>query len=567
MAKNTNQQKPQPASPKKATPTKAATIGVLDRIDNWLQQNDKKVFYTLLFLSTLFSLLLFDSKVSDGGDDSSYIERAWSLLKDGKFPYFQGPGYPVALSLFVKIFGLKVIALKFFSVLCQFGFVWITYISFSKRVPYLVLFALLAFLSFNNFIQYYASQTFTETFFLFVQSICIYITFKIIDAINTEDSLLQGFKNNYGKWLLFGFMFVMLAISKSVGFVAIGGVLAYFLFTKNYKQILYAVVMFLLFRTLYQLITTAAFGPNETNQLEMMLRKHLYYENQGHEDFSGMIDRFFNNFNTYISLHIYRILNLRAFDYKTEDIIPSLSFLSTVIMGVFAVLSFRKNKFIFFSGLYLAALCGGIFLGVQSENMQDRLIIIAMPFVYLVLFNGTYMLVKRSAYGQTLLLIFSVIMLLKTVGISSMKAKDNVTALKKNLSGDIYYGFTPDWTNFLKMSKYCGDSLPANVGIVSRKPSMSFIYGNGRKFVGQFTVITTKAGTVDADTVLAAWKKSNVKYVIRARLRQNPKKQNGEWINTIDRMLQPINEKYPQKLRVVKTIGDEEQCELFEINY
>jgi hypothetical protein len=50
-------------------------------------------------------------------------------------------------------------------------------------------------------------------------------------------------------------------------------------------------------------------------------------------------------------------------------------------------------------------------------------------------------------------------------------------------------------------------------------------------------------------------------------LRQNPKKQNGEWINTIDRMLQPINEKYPQKLRVVKTIGDEEQCELFEINY
>ena len=70
-------------------------LELFDRLNNWFEKNDKKVFYSFLFLSTIFSFILFDAKVSDGGDDSSYIERAWSLLHENKFPYFQGPGYPI----------------------------------------------------------------------------------------------------------------------------------------------------------------------------------------------------------------------------------------------------------------------------------------------------------------------------------------------------------------------------------------------------------------------------------------------------------------------------------------
>src|ERR1043165_4339000 len=126
-----------PAKKEKPASRKAGG-DLLDRLNSWFEKNDKKVFYSFLFLSTFFSMLLFDAKVSDGGDDSSYIERAWSLLHEGKFPYYQGPGYPIFLSLFVKFFGLNVIALKFSSVLCQFGFVWFTYKAFVKRIPYTV---------------------------------------------------------------------------------------------------------------------------------------------------------------------------------------------------------------------------------------------------------------------------------------------------------------------------------------------------------------------------------------------------------------------------------------------
>ena len=203
---------------KQASSAKANTSvkSVLDKMELWFEKNDKKIFYSLLFLSTLFSLLLFDSKVSEGGDDSSYIQRAWDFLYDGKYPYFQGPAYPVFLSLFVKLFGLNVIALKFFSLICQIGFVWFSYKAFHKRIPYFVLFALLAFISFNHFIQYYSSQTFTETFFLFVQSLCLFVVFKIIDSIKENETWVEVIKNNYLKWLAFGVLFVLLSIGSAI---------------------------------------------------------------------------------------------------------------------------------------------------------------------------------------------------------------------------------------------------------------------------------------------------------------------------------------------------------------
>ncbi len=535
---------------------------ILEKIELWLEKNDKKLFFAFLFLSTLFSFLLFDSKVSEGGDDSSYIQRAWDFLYDNKFPYFQGPAYPVFLSFFVNIFGLNVIALKFFSLLCQFGFVWFTYKAFHKRIPYFVLFALVSFISFNHFIQYYSSQTFTETFFLFVQSLCLFVTFKIIDSIKEKDTWISVVKENYLKWIFFGLLFVLLSISKSIAFVAIVAVVLYFITNKNYKQAVFALLAFFVVRLTYQLIATALFGANETDQMEMMLRKDLYKPEGGHEDFSGMIDRFFLNFNTYISLHTYRILNLRNVDTDASKIIPALSYITTIALTIFTFLSYKKNKIIFFTSIYAIILCGGIFFGVQANNMQDRLIIIVIPFIFLVFFYGFYELSKRSSMAQNAFFVIALLMLFITVFKTSSIAQKNTTALKKNLSGDIYYGYTPDWQNFLKMSRYCADSLPDSAQVISRKPSMSFIYGKGKKFIGQYWVTTT-----NPDSVLMQWQQQKVEYVILPSLRMNPKKNNGRVINTLHRMLAPVAEKYPQKMRLVKSIGDLEKCDLYQLKY
>jgi hypothetical protein len=551
-------------TPPKKAPLKTSQVvaskSMLEKLDAWFERNNTKLFYTILFISTLVSLLLFDSKVSPGGDDSSYIERAWAFLHEGKFPFFQGPGYPVSLSLFIKLFGLNVVALKFFSVLCQLGFVFFTYKAFVKRIPYVVLYALLLFISLNNYIQYYSSQTFTETFFLFLQSLCIYITFRLMDRISKSDSWMEGIRKNFLLWLLFGALFTFLTLSKSIAFVCIIAVIVYFVLEKHYKQAVYAVLTFILFRVFSQLLITSIYGPNTSDQFELLFRKDLYKPEGGHEDFGGMIRRFFDNFNTYFSLHIYRILNLRK--TETLQIIPALSYITALIIGIFTFISYRRNKFVFFISIYFIILCFGIFFGVQAANMQDRLIIIAMPFIFLLFFYGVYEISKRSSGAQYALVIFSVFMLLVTAVKTLTLAKENITSLKKNLGGDIYYGYTPDWENFLKMSKYCADSLPSGTQVLSRKPNMSFIYSNGKRFVGQY--ITT---TMDADSVLMLWKKENVRYILLPKLRKDPRKNNGEVINTIHRMLGPVYQKYPQKVKLVKTIGTMESCELYELTY
>jgi hypothetical protein len=257
---------------------------------------------------------------------------------------------------------------------------------------------------------------------------------------------------------------------------------------------------------------------------------------------------------------MYRIMNLRSKD--TLVVVPALSYISALLLAICTFLSYKRNKYVFFSCIYLIVLCGGIFFGVQAANMQDRLIIIVMPMIFLVLFFGAYEIAKRSAMAQTMVLVFAVFMLLVTIGKSSFIAQKNFTALKKNLGGDIYYGYTPDWENFLKMSKYCADSLPDSAQVLSRKPNMSFIYANGKKFVGQFWVTTT-----NADSVKMEWQSKKVEYVILPSLRMNPKKNNGRIVNSTHRMLAPYAIKYPQKVKLVKTFGTVEKCELYKISY
>ena len=66
-------------------------IDFLDVLNVFFKKIAPLLFWLGLGMTILFSLLLFDLKVSDGGDDSSYIVRAYEFIKNGVFPTFQGP--------------------------------------------------------------------------------------------------------------------------------------------------------------------------------------------------------------------------------------------------------------------------------------------------------------------------------------------------------------------------------------------------------------------------------------------------------------------------------------------
>ena len=140
------------------------------------------------------------------------------------------------------------------------------------------------------------------------------------------------------------------------------------------------------------------------------------------------------------------------------------------------------------------------------------------------------------------------------------KTKENFPTLRKNLAGDIYFGYTPDWVNFLKMSEWCSKNLPDSAFVASRKAPMSFIYAGGKEFFPVYTVNKT-----DPDSIYEYFKANKVTHAIVASLRRNPEKANGEVINTIHRLLQPIEEKYPDRVKVIHQIGNIEPAYLYEI--
>jgi hypothetical protein len=172
------------------------------------------------------------------------------------------------------------------------------------------------------------------------------------------------------------------------------------------------------------------------------------------------------------------------------------------------------------------------------------------------------MVEKKDSVIQFIYIIFVSVFFFSSFISSTVKATVHFKELKKNFAGDIYYGYSKDWVNFLQMSSYCADSLPPASLVASRKAPMSFIYGHGKKFYAVYNVFSS-----DADSVLSTFKKDGVTHVIIASLRRNPKKPDGFTINTMERLLQPVVQKYPGKLKLVKQIGEEEPAYLYQIVY
>jgi hypothetical protein len=183
--------------------------------------------------------------------------------------------------------------------------------------------------------------------------------------------------------------------------------------------------------------------------------------------------------------------------------------------------------------------------------------------MYLLFYNS----VKKSGMGQGIYIVIVGIVSISLLMSSFKRGSENLPIVKKNLAGNIYYGYTPDWQNFLKCSEWCADSLPENTLVASRKAPMSFVYGKGKKFFPIYSVITRDTLTQQSnpDSALAFFAAKGVTHIMLASLRINPKINSGDIINTVHNIAQPIMQKYPNKLKLIHTEGLSEQTYLFEI--
>jgi hypothetical protein len=431
---------------------------------------------------------------------------------------------------------------------------------------------------------YFSSQTFSEAFYMFMQAIFFYYFCKYNFG---EEPLTGDVKKEYKKWLVLGLLMMLLTLAKNILVFGIAAILFYYIIRKEYKKAFASLASFAIFKMLYEGIKSLVWGASAIqykSQMGILLNKDPYDASQGQEDLAGFIGRFTDNIGLYLGKRFYQILGFMDENFTDRTMMEvngeviektnkSIYLLALIVLfltfyGLYRAIK-DKQQLVTFLILFAGSISFGTFFVLQARWDQPRFILVHMPAILLGISYGLYRYFSENNFKQS---IFVAILLLVTSSllISSLKRGfKNIPIVSKNLKGDIYYGYTPDWVNYAKMSAYCADSLPSDSYVACRKAPISFVYAHGKHFYPIYSVIAKDPQTNQSnpDSALAIFKRNHVTHILIASLRIDPKVNSGNIINTIHNIAQPIMQKYPDKLVPVKQIGDSEPALLYKINY
>lgn len=537
---------------------------IFTKLEKHFEQKRTAYIIVIVILAALFSFLCFDNKISIANDDALYIEAGANYAKNffGYFYTETAPLYPIILSILIKLIGVKLFTLKAFSILFFCLALYFIYKAFKDRIPYIILLPALLLVALNNQFLVYASLTYTETFSLMMFGIAFILFNKTIDNIEHPD---YDIKKHIGTFVLIGFTCFMLMIARNVALATIGLVVLFFMYRKKYTESAITAISFVAFYFLYKIALKYLWhldGSQFTSQGSKMFNKDAYQPQLGKATTTDLIIRFWENCQIYISSRLYFILGFR------EEMSPNNVALTLFTIGIVvwsAYLMYTKKLFtLLFSTLFFSALLAATFISLHTSWGQSRLIMIYLPFI---LFNVFYLLYY---YGQKFEVLqsmyFFVYFILFFMGMSATfkLAKDRLPVFIENMSGDPTYGYTPDWQNYIKMTKWCAQQFPNDTkSIAVRKAPMSFIFSEGKEF---YPIYGTP--TQDADSLLMPLRQNHVNYIMLAELRANPDMYvEGQIIGTMHRYAYYIQQKYPNAFQFVHQEGDLEKSQLYKINF
>jgi len=454
------------------------------------------LFFTLsIALTVILGFYLFEVRISEGGDDSGYIENAKRFMDGIAYPGFHGAFYSIFLSWIMRIFGFKILLFKFTSFLFIIGQLIFFYYTFRSKIPATVLVFAMLLGSVSAELLYFASQTYTEAMYLFLQSAVFLLVLRYFDEIEDHYKLIL---RNWWVVLLVGLLLFLMSITRNVGIVVLATVLLFLLTEKKFYLAGYTLLSFILFRIPFNIYKSVRWGIHSedmSTQLDALLLKNFYNPALGKEDLGGMVDRFLGNSQIYLSRLLMVGTGLK--DHGNSETSVLVTILVYVLFGIALYYAIKRSRVMRFVGYYLGIVLFVTFVILQEHWGQMRLIIIYVPLIFLFLPWGLLELTKsKKVRGlQPVILLLLFILFFKLFGDSVTKAKANNDILMKNLKGNRYYGYSPDWVNFLRMSEWAAKNVPEGSLIASRKPSMSFIYGDGRSFHGLYRFPSLPADT------------------------------------------------------------------------
>ncbi len=522
----------------------------------------------IIAATAVFGLLLFNLRIDEGGDDSTYICRAIDLLREGRYPNYQGPLYPMFLAVVIAIFGQSLVALKLSSLVLIVAGQALFFFTLRRRINAKLLLATLALLSINSYYLYFGSQTFSEAFFILIE----YVFFALVMRYDSAENESIGKEIRSALLVALAIVAAFLVRTVGIGFAIVA--IVYLLSRKRFRKTLILVASVAVLTLAWYGLRTAIWGASAEGgsvQMASLMQKHPYNPEEGQETIGGYVARFAENSNLYLSKHTMRIAGFKSEEDRETSLLTTLIFY--ICFGYGAYKAFRRNRFVFFMAVNVAVMLGITFVILQTLWDQTRLIIPYLSMAYVVVLYGIYHLATLVTKQHATKIALAVVVISGGLSFSQTTKKIDMQTLRKNLAGDPLYGYTPDWHNYLYMCMYADRTLPDSAYVACRKPNMARIHCRGRKFYGVYNF-----DTEDADELVEQFRSRGVTHVILASLRRDPQNPGYGIINTLHRYLNFICMKYPAAFNIVHAVGEApnqraaqaavyEPAYLLEVNY
>lgn len=530
---------------------------LFERIEIFTHKNSKIILLISVAVSFILSLILFNPDVSIGGDDSMYIKSAFNFRHGIAFPSWHGSIYSIVLSVFIFVFGLNLIILKLISVV--FSVLSLVFIqkALLKISNYTVSAIVVLATSLSLLLNIYASTTYTEPFFIFLQSLYIYLFINYITTNNPSGSAWK-------KMLIFSIISYLMFQTRTVALAVVGATIIYLLFEKQFRNsALYLIFIALLHSifTLYKKLFWEIKHTGFEHQLETLLLKHPYKPYEGKENIMGFIQRIWDNSELYLSKHLMKMTGFKAIESRETNTILAIILLIVIFLS--AILVIKKNKKALFLILYLVSIIGLTFISLQKIWDQDRLIIIYFPYILGIVFLGLWYLfqLKKLAKFQFLPLILSLILLF-SISKQTVEGFKDYSHNNRFKSGE-FNSYNTDWQNYMKAARWTSQNLSDTAVVACRKPGMAWISSKGVDiFKGIYNIEYE-----NADSIIKTFENIGATHVIMANLRLDPRRKTVKTINTIRKSLTYISYKSPGSFELIKEFGIDEKAYLFKINF
>lgn len=526
---------------------------------SFFERNADFLAYIIIGLTLLMGLCLFNVRVDEGGDDSTYITRAIDLIASGTYPSYQGPLYPIFLAAIIGVFGAKLLVLKISSLVLICLSQYVFYRMLKGHVNIRLVLMVMGIMSINSYFLFFGSMTYSEPLFMVVE----YVFLAFLLRYENQDMDNNVVKNIVGS--LPSAIFAVLAYlirTVGLGFGIVGVV--YLCLRKRYAKAAMFLGSMIVMMLVWTGIKAVIWGDvkSDNSQIESLMQVHPYDVEQGQETLSGYLGRLVDNSNLYISKHLMRIVGFRSStDRATNPMVTILVYL-LFVFGAFQ--SWKNNRSVLLMALSTVTMLGITFVVLQPLWDQVRLIIPYVATALVVVLYGIYQMAKKVAGKKAHLVVVALVALSSLMSFGQSVEKMNFKTLRENFSGDILYGYSTDWYNYLKVCQVVYDQLPEGSYVACRKPNMARIYSGGHKFYGIYNFTTE-----DADVLADDLRSRGVTHIIAASLRRDPMIPKDQIINTIHRYMHFILKKYPQAFTQVGICGteDNEPTYLFAVNY